>query len=142
MVDIGLIAVGGVAGAAAIAYTYSRLTGNDATASADLDGDGEDESYTFEGSEDAPFEGVGDDIEVGAEEVEEGIELAADALEDVDGIGPTRAEQLQSDGFETPEDLYYASDAALKDVKGFGDRAVEYIRDDIGGIDYSGDEEQ
>jgi predicted flap endonuclease-1-like 5' DNA nuclease len=141
MVDVGLVAIGGVAGAAVIAYGYAKLTGNDATASADLDGDGDDESYTFEGAEDAPFEGVGGDVEVGAEQVEEGIELAVDALEDVDGIGPTRADTLRGDGFETPEDLYYASDAALKDVKGFGDRAVEYIREDIGGIDYSDEDE-
>lgn len=147
MVDPALITIGGVAVAAGAAFAYSYLTGNDTDVSADLDGDGEaDASYTIEGNDNAPFDGVDSPDEVtvkkGEEVFESGVELAADTLEDVNGIGPYLSEQLQQDGFETPEDLYYASDAALEDVKGFGERTIGMVRDDIGGIDYDANEDE
>lgn len=57
-------------------------------------------------------------------------------LEDVTGVGPTTAEELRNNGFETVSDLFYASDEALMSVSGIGDYTVEQIRDDIGGVDH------
>jgi predicted flap endonuclease-1-like 5' DNA nuclease len=147
MVDPAIAAVGGVAVAGGLAFAYAYLTGNDTDVSADLDGDGEAEaSYTIEGNEDAPFDGVGGEQEVTVEEGEEafeaGVDLAADALEDVKGVGPARAETLQENGFDTPEDLYYAADSTLTDISGFGDRFVEMVREDIGGVDNVTDDDE
>ena len=59
-------------------------------------------------------------------------------LENVKGIGPTRAESFREEGFGTPDDLYYATDENLCEVNGIGDLTVSQIRDDIGSVDEDG----
>jgi DNA uptake protein ComE-like DNA-binding protein len=59
-------------------------------------------------------------------------------LENVKGIGETRAESFREEGFGTPDDLYYATDENLCEVNGIGDLTVSQIRDDIGSVDEDG----
>ncbi len=59
-------------------------------------------------------------------------------LTNVKGIGETRAESFREEGFETPDDLYYATDENLCEVNGIGDLTVSQIRDDIGSVDEDG----
>lgn len=122
MTEAILITAGGGIAAIAAAAGYSYFTGEDTSVSADLDNDGDDDvTASFENDEpqSAPS-----------------ISLDVNDIEEITGIGPHRAEQLISEGLESPEDLYYAADSTLEGVDGFGGRAVEMIRDDIGGIDY------
>lgn len=56
-------------------------------------------------------------------------------LENVKGIGPTRAESFREEGFGTPDDLYFATDENLCEVNGIGDLTVSQIREDIGSVD-------
>jgi predicted flap endonuclease-1-like 5' DNA nuclease len=129
----GAVAALGIAAAAA----YSYLTGNESSAGVDFDNDGEDEAdFEFGGSDD-PENPVNADVDEQSDPTPEAV-TEKDGLEAIKGIGETRAATLENDGFETPEDIYYASDDNLLDVTGLGPRAVEYIRDDIGGIDHEG----
>lgn len=152
MVDPVLVAgaVGVVAIAAAGIYAYR--SGDDASAGADLDNDGEDEisvdfdgndeeSHRLDGAEPAEEnddaddieDTVSDDVEEQADPTPETVQDKSD-LTDVKGVGATRAEALGKAGFSTPEDLYYASDENLEDVDGIGSYTVEQIRDDIGSV--------
>lgn len=106
---------------------YSRLTGQDAEV--DIDNDGESE-VVFEGSPDDEF-----DIEPADPNPIPDAVFEKNDMTDVKGIGPTRAERLREAGYESVEDLYYASDAGLGDVKGIGDLAISHIREDIGAVD-------
>lgn len=148
MVDPILVggAVAGVGVLTAAGYAY--LSGDDASAGVDIDNDGENEaSYTFEGN-DNEFQPE-DGLDVGAEadseqSTSEDVEEQADptpeavaekeSVEDIKGIGPSRADDLADAGFDTPEDIYYASDENLEGVKGIGPHAVSQMREDIGSI--------
>lgn len=170
MVDPALVggAVAGVGVLTAAGYAY--LSGDDASAGVDIDNDGDNEaSYTFEGNDnndhqaadgldvgasaDAPIEADStDSAEVGAEaedtnaDVEEQadptLEVVAEkkSVEDIKGIGPSRADDLADEGFDTPEDIYYASDENLEGVNGIGPHAVSQMREDIGSIGDEGND--
>lgn len=141
-----VVGIGATVAALGGAAAYSYFTGNEAAV--DTDGDGEDE-VTFSGNvaetpEDDPREEETDKPPMYEEEPTEtavGPDLEAEALEDVTGVGPTRADDLREAEFETPEDLYYASDENLADVHGIGSLTISQIRGDIGGIDYEDGEE-
>jgi hypothetical protein len=110
-----------------------------------------DDATTGDSGDDSPVNGYqsADGLDVGVADgepsVSEDVERQADPtpdavaekddLEDVKGIGPTRADDLHNAGYETPADLYYASDDNLEAVHGLGPRAVENIRSDIGSVD-------
>jgi len=148
MVDPVLVggAVAGVGVLTAAGYAY--LTGDDASAGVDVDNDGKNEaSYTFEGN-DNEYQAA-DGLDVGAEgdseqSTSEDVEEQADptpevvaekeSVEDIKGIGPSRADDLADAGFDTPEDIYYASDENLEAVTGIGPHAVSQMREDIGSI--------
>jgi hypothetical protein len=140
-----------------------RMYQSGGTVEADIDGDGEPElSASSCGAEDSNQKKVSeidsggvsvasdyeseteDDIsedETTVEDVENETDPTPDEvaerenLADVNGIGPQRAEWLRGEGYETPADLYYATDENLEAVHGFGPKAVGHIRDDIGGVD-------
>ena len=135
----------GVAATLVAAAGYSYFTGNEA--SVDIDDDGTDE-VTF-GSDTNVAETPNSDPRESTEDTdkppmyeEQPTETAVgpdlpDDLEDVTGIGPTRAEAFRDDGFENPSDIYYASDNSLEAVHGIGPKAISDIRGDIGGVDYT-----
>lgn len=150
MVDPAIIGGAGVVLAAGAAAAYSYLTGNDS--SVDTDGDGEAElefggGNGVTGCNDPTEDPAYAEDPAPAFETEEPPEdptpeavEAKDGLEDVKGVGGTRAEDLADAGFETPADLYYASDENLLDVHGIGDLTVSQIREDIGSVEDEGND--
>jgi predicted flap endonuclease-1-like 5' DNA nuclease len=76
---------------------------------------------------------TGYDVDVDPEYDEPDIE--AEDLTDVKGVGPTRADKLRDNDFDTPEDLYFATDENIEAVDTFGPHVVSQIREDIGSVD-------
>ncbi|WP_226041242.1 helix-hairpin-helix domain-containing protein [Natrinema sp. DC36] len=128
----GGVVVGGIALIAAAARFYRK----GGTVEGDVDGDGETEvTFSSPPENDCQAEEATEDD--GAEEdspVPDAI-LEIEDIETITGIGPTRAETLVENGFETAEDLYNAADEDLLDVDGFGEHAVSQIRGDIGSVE-------
>jgi predicted flap endonuclease-1-like 5' DNA nuclease len=124
-------AVGGLSVAAAAIYAYT--TGEDASASVDVDDDGTDEaSVSFEGKENDPVET--DTASAPPNPTPDEV-IDKSGLTDIKGIQETRAKNLGMAGFSTPADVYYASDENLEEVDQIGPYTVEQIREDIGSVD-------
>jgi len=68
-----------------------------------------------------------------ADEIEE--------LEDISGVGPSKAETLREAGYESVEDVQAASQSELAEVKGVGNALAARIKADVGGLEVSEDEE-
>lgn len=146
-----VLAAGVAAGGIASAAIYSYVTGESTSVSVDPDDDGSDEvTASFggdtnaaetpdeDGEDDAPnpskppmYE-VESDGSLSSPKTESSGEVEADKLEDVKGLGSTKADELRESGYKSPEDVYLASDAELEDVVGIGPSVVEQIRSDIG----------
>jgi predicted flap endonuclease-1-like 5' DNA nuclease len=130
MVSPELIAVGVTVALVGAGAVYSYATGRETTVDTD------DNEITFGGEADdttntsVEGETVEQDFDPTPAEVKE-----TDGLTEITGIQETRAQTLREAGFETPEDLYYASDENLEAVNGFGEYTVSQIRDDIGSVD-------
>jgi large subunit ribosomal protein L32e len=57
------------------------------------------------------------------------------ALEDISGVGPSKAEALREAGYETIEDVKAASQSELADVEGIGNALAARIKADVGGLE-------
>ncbi|WP_380674882.1 50S ribosomal protein L32e [Salinigranum sp. GCM10025319] len=78
-------------------------------------------------------------------EAESGTETDADAesadedeiqdLEDISGVGPSKAEALREAGYESVEDVKAASQSELADVNGIGNALAARIKADVGGLE-------
>jgi large subunit ribosomal protein L32e len=134
------VAIGAAALAIGSAAVYAYVKGVPTSASVDLDEDGTDEATVeFGGDETAD----GETAEAKAEPQTAAVPAKVtevDSLTDITGIQETRAENLREAGFETPSDLYFASDTNLEAVHQLGPTSVRQIRGDIGGIDYEDSE--
>jgi len=128
---MGVLAIG-----AAAAYNY--FTGNETSADIDLDDDGNEEvsvGFAAEDTSDKPplyEDGIDGEEETKADS--KPADSLPETLEDVTGVGPSKAEKLRSVGYTSPEDLYNASDSELENINTFGPAVVEQIRDDIGSV--------
>jgi large subunit ribosomal protein L32e len=58
-------------------------------------------------------------------------------LEDVSGVGPSKADALREAGYETVEDVKAASQAELAEVEGVGNALAARIKADVGGLEVS-----
>ncbi|WP_435099707.1 50S ribosomal protein L32e [Halarchaeum sp. P4] len=58
-------------------------------------------------------------------------------LEDISGVGPSKAEALSEAGYETVEDVKAASQSDLADVSGIGNALAARIKADVGGLEVS-----
>ena len=115
---------------AAGAAAYSYLTGNSADVGVDIDDDGNDDvTASFGGEENT----TPPEYETEADSTVP--DSLPESLEDVTGIGPSKAEKLRSVGYESPEDLYNASDSELESINTFGPAVVEQIRGDVGSVE-------
>jgi len=131
---------------------YYSLTGK--SGSVDVDGDGDPEVSATDGDVNIDIEDEVDDavdavVETSSDEnddaeanddytdTSEDPVPEKDDLTDVKGIGPTRKASFVAADYETPTDLYYASDDNLLNVDGIGERSLGMIREDIGTIDDS-----
>lgn len=59
----------------------------------------------------------------------------ADELEDISGVGPSKAEALRESGYETVEDVKAASQSELAEVDGIGNALAARIKADVGGLE-------
>lgn len=143
---LGIAATAVIGGGAALYRKYRRggssdeSTGSTQTTSNgggydfDCNDDARDPTYRSTGTSQA-VESNEDEQNIWDTSTPEDVQEIGEELEGVTGVGPSRAEQLREEGFDTAADLYFASDENLENVKGFGGRAVTQIRDHIGGID-------
>ena len=56
-------------------------------------------------------------------------------LEDISGVGPSKAESLREAGYETVEDVKAASQSELAQVEGVGNALAARIKADVGGLE-------
>ena len=59
----------------------------------------------------------------------------ADELEDISGVGPSKADALRAAGYETVEDVKAASQSELSEVDGVGNALAARIKADVGGLE-------
>ncbi|WP_336036538.1 50S ribosomal protein L32e [Halobacterium yunchengense] len=62
-------------------------------------------------------------------------------LEDISGVGPSKAEALRDAGYETVEDVQAASQGELADVDGVGNALAARIKADVGGLEVEAETE-
>jgi large subunit ribosomal protein L32e len=56
-------------------------------------------------------------------------------LEDISGVGPSKAEALREAGYESVEDVKAASQSELSEVSGIGNALAARIKADVGGLE-------
>ena len=62
-------------------------------------------------------------------------------LEDISGVGPSKADALEDAGYESVEDIKAASQAELAEVDGVGNALAARIKADVGDLEVSEDTE-
>jgi large subunit ribosomal protein L32e len=62
-------------------------------------------------------------------------EAEVESLEDISGVGPSKADALREAGYETVEDVKAASQSELADVEGIGNALAARIKADVGGLE-------
>jgi len=60
---------------------------------------------------------------------------APEEIEDISGVGPSKAETLAEAGYDSVEDLKAASQSELADVDGVGNALAARIKADVGGLE-------
>lgn len=58
-----------------------------------------------------------------------------DALEDISGVGPSKADALREAGYEAVEDVKAAAQSELAEVDGVGNALAARIKADVGGLE-------
>jgi len=64
-----------------------------------------------------------------------------EALEDISGVGPSKADALRDAGYDSVEDVKAASQSELADVDGIGNALAARIKADVGDLEVSEDTE-
>ncbi|SEH53325.1 LSU ribosomal protein L32E [Halopenitus malekzadehii] len=64
-----------------------------------------------------------------------------DELEDISGVGPSKADALRESGYETVEDVKAASQSELAEVDGVGNALAARIKADVGGLEVDSETE-
>jgi len=59
------------------------------------------------------------------------------SIEDIGGVGPSKADALREAGYESVEDLKAASQSELADIDGIGNALAARIKADVGGLEVS-----
>ncbi|ELZ91136.1 50S ribosomal protein L32e [Haloferax sulfurifontis] len=62
-------------------------------------------------------------------------------LEDISGVGPSKADALREAGFESVDDVQAASQSELAEVDGIGNALAARIKADVGGLEVSDESE-
>lgn len=62
-------------------------------------------------------------------------EETPESLEDIGGVGPSKAEALSEAGYETVEDLARTEQSELADVEGIGNALAARIKAEVGGLE-------
>jgi len=58
-----------------------------------------------------------------------------ETLEDISGVGPSKAEALEDAGYESVEDVRAASQSELADVEGIGNALAARVKADVGDLE-------
>jgi len=64
-----------------------------------------------------------------------------ESLEDISGVGPSKADALRDAGYESVEDVKAASQSELADVDGIGNALAARVKADVGDLEVSEDTE-
>ncbi|WP_311172353.1 50S ribosomal protein L32e [Halobellus ordinarius] len=64
-----------------------------------------------------------------------------ETLEDISGVGPSKAEALRDAGYESVDDVKAASQSELADVDGVGNALAARIKADVGGLEVTDETE-
>jgi len=64
-----------------------------------------------------------------------------ESLEDISGVGPSKADALRDAGYESVEDVKAASQSELADVEGIGNALAARVKADVGDLEVSEDTE-
>jgi len=82
-----------------------------------------------------------DETEEVVDEADDVDEADAEAefasLEEISGVGPSKADALREAGYESIDDVKAASQAELSDVDGVGNALAARIKADVGGLEVS-----
>ena len=95
-----------------------------------------DETDTVDESEEVDAdetEAVDESEEVDADE--DADDDALETLEDISGVGPSKADALREAGYESIDDVKAASQSELSDVDGVGNALAARIKADVGGLE-------
>jgi large subunit ribosomal protein L32e len=72
---------------------------------------------------------------------EDGDDETSESIEDIGGVGPSKAEALAEAGYESVEDLKAASQSELADISGVGNALAARIKAEVGGLEVEAEEE-
>jgi large subunit ribosomal protein L32e len=72
---------------------------------------------------------------------EDGDDETPESIEDIGGVGPSKAEALAEAGYESVEDLKAASQSELADISGVGNALAARIKAEVGGLEVEAEEE-
>jgi large subunit ribosomal protein L32e len=64
-----------------------------------------------------------------------------ESLEEISGVGPSKADALRDAGYESVEDIKAASQSELADVEGIGNALAARVKADVGDLEVSEDTE-
>ena len=64
----------------------------------------------------------------------------AETLEEISGVGPSKADALREAGYETVDDVKAASQSELSAVEGVGNALAARIKADVGGLEVEDDD--
>ena len=87
-----------------------------------------------EDAEEADQSAETDEADADAETADETEDADRD-LDDISGVGASKADSLREAGFETVEDLQAADQADLAEVEGIGNALAARIKADVGGLE-------
>ncbi|MFC4357292.1 50S ribosomal protein L32e [Halobium salinum] len=73
--------------------------------------------------------------------VDEDEDEGPEDLEDISGVGPSKADALREAGYESVEDVKAASQSELADVEGIGNALAARIKADVGGLEVREEDE-
>ena len=78
-----------------------------------------------------------DEVDDSADDSDDDSETEFSSLEDISGVGPSKADALREAGYESIDDVKAASQAELSDVEGVGNALAARIKADVGGLEVS-----
>ncbi len=72
---------------------------------------------------------------------EEPADDGPSSLEDISGVGPSKADALRDEGYDSIEDVQAASQSDLAEVEGIGNALAARIKADVGGLEVEAEAE-
>lgn len=96
---------------------------------------GEDEEVVDQADEETEETAEQDEEQSEEEEAESDDESEHESLEDISGVGPSKADALREAGFESIDDVREASQSELSEVDGIGHALAARMKADVGDLE-------